>query len=251
MLLAGRHRSSKVVAQSLHDRFNLVGVVVEKPPSRRRLVQRRAKRLGWPKVADQLAFQVAAAPLVSRYSADRIQTLLDTHGFADSRFPDELTRHVDSVNSQATARAIQEARPHVIVLSGTRIVSKRILACVEAPFVNLHAGITPRYRGVHGGYWALAEQRADLCGVTLHLVDAGIDTGGVIAQARIHPGPHDTYATYPLLQLAAGLPLLIEAIPRLARGDRSTVSPMSQRAPLRYHPTLSGYLGTWWRYGVL
>ena len=66
------------------------------------------------------------------------------------------------------------------------------------------AGITPLYRGVHGAYWALAEGRRDLCGVTVHRVDAGIDTGEVLAQVLIDPTPQDNFVTYPWLQVAEG-----------------------------------------------
>jgi methionyl-tRNA formyltransferase len=44
--------------------------------------------------------------------------------------------------------------------------------------------------------------------VTVHLLDEGIDTGPVVAQARVEPTPDDNFATYPLLQLATALPLL-------------------------------------------
>ena len=82
----------------------------------------------------------------------------------------------------------------------------------------MHAGITPAYRGVHGGYWALAEGRTDLVGTTIHLVDEGIDTGGVIEQASFSPTEADTFVTYPYLHTAAGLPPLIEAVRGILRG---------------------------------
>jgi methionyl-tRNA formyltransferase len=114
----------------------------------------------------------------------------------------------------------------------------------------MHAGITPRYRGVHGGYWALAEQRMDLCGVTIHLVDSGIDTGSILAQATIRPTGDDDFATYPLLQLAAGLPLLLDSVERLGRGDRRTIAPPTTESALRYHPRASEYLWSRWKLGV-
>ena len=43
-----------------------------------------------------------------------------------------------------------------MVVNGTRILSRRMLESIDAVFLNMHVGITPKYRGVHGGYWALA-----------------------------------------------------------------------------------------------
>ena len=79
-------------------------------------------------------------------------------------------------------------------------------SAIDVPVINIHAGVTPRYRGVHGGYWALREGRPGLAGSTVHLVDPGIDTGGILAQATFTAGDADSIATYPLLHLACGSP---------------------------------------------
>ena len=128
----------------------------------------------------------------------------------DSPFPGTI--RVESANSPGTIELLRELQPDVVVVAGTRILSKALLISVPATFINWHAGITPLYRGVHGGYWSLVEERADECGVTVHLVDAGIDTGGGLAQARIRPTLRDNFVTYPYLQLGAALPLLASAV---------------------------------------
>jgi methionyl-tRNA formyltransferase len=138
--------------------------------------------------------------------------------------------------------ALQAHQPDVAVINGTRIIGKRVLECVDAPFINTHAGITPAYRGVHGGYWALAEGKPELAGVTVHHLDTGIDTGAVIAQALIHPGPEDNFQTYPTLQLAAGLPLLEKAVLDTRRDGLQTTEPMTTKSRLYYHPGLTQYL---------
>ena len=102
-----------------------------------------------------------------------------------------------------------EAEPDLVVVHGTRIIAERVLREIAVPVVNVHAGITPRYRGVHGGYWAFADGRPELAGTTVHLVDAGIDTGGILGQTTFERGQDDTIATYPLLHLACGLPVLV------------------------------------------
>ena len=116
----------------------------------------------------------------------------------------------------------------------------------------MHAGITPRYRGVHGGYWALAEHHPDWVGTTIHLVDAGIDTGGILAQATFEVSGEDTIATYPDLHLVHGLPLLAAQVEKVMAGLELEPLPASL-APgtgLYYHPTLWGYLWHRWRHGV-
>jgi folate-dependent phosphoribosylglycinamide formyltransferase PurN len=80
----------------------------------------------------------------------------------------------------------------------------------------------------------------------VHLVDAGIDTGAVLYQARLAPSAQDNYTTFPYLQLAAALPLLQQAAQDAVDGK---LKPQKMDLPshLWSHPTI-------WRYvwsGVL
>src|SRR5690606_24425483 len=98
-----------------------------------------------------------------------------------------LVHWVPSVNATQCIDLVQKIEPDIVVVNGTRIISKKVLDAVPVSFINTHVGITPKYRGVHGAYWALACGDTDNCGVTVHLVDKGIDTGGILKQAVIAP----------------------------------------------------------------
>ena len=89
------------------------------------------------------------------------------------------------MNAPQCRQALQELAPAVVVVIGTRVIKAATLACISAPIINYHAGINPRYRGQHGYYWALSERDPEHAGVTVHLVDSGIDTGAVLLQARV------------------------------------------------------------------
>jgi methionyl-tRNA formyltransferase len=190
-----------------------------------------------------MAFVGLVMPLLNRLGQTRIDRILIDSGSDTSAIPDP--RYVESVNSPETIQLLSDLRPAVIVVNGTRIISKTVLSAIDCPFVNTHAGITPRYRGVHGGYWALRDHRRDLAGTTVHLVDPGIDTGGVLAQATFEVGPRDSFATYPYLHLACGLPLLTECVEKILNGEMPPqVKSLddSGDSTLRWHPTLWGYL---------
>jgi methionyl-tRNA formyltransferase len=111
---------------------------------------------------------------------------------------------------------------------------------VNCPFINTHAGITPKYRGVHGGYWALVNGAAGDCGVTIHFVDKGIDTGQVISQHLIKPGSSDNFTTYPLLQLGTALPELVKAIRAVLDGKLQGMKATGE-SRLWHHPTIWSY----------
>ena len=57
------------------------------------------------------------------------------------------------------------------------MLRRPLLEACGCPVVNYHSGINPAYRGINGGYFALANGEPEHFGVTLHLVDLGVDTG--------------------------------------------------------------------------
>lgn len=241
VLLARDAPSTRIVYHALEARFPGVAVVLEPPVPRRQLLARRVRKLGLPTVAGQLLFMGAVLPRLRRAGAARVDEICREHGLGRAAIPEDRVRRVPSVNSDAARQALRELGPAVIVVNGTRIIGRQTLAAVDAPFINLHAGITPQYRGVHGGYWALAEGRPELAGSTVHLVDEGVDTGAVLAQACFTPGPADSFATYPYLHLAVGVPLLADAVAAAFAGELRPRPYPALPSRLRTHPTLWQY----------
>jgi folate-dependent phosphoribosylglycinamide formyltransferase PurN len=253
VLLTRESDTTTLVAGFLAQRFDVVATVVEAPESRLRVARRRARRIGWTRVAGQLAFVVCIVSVLRRRGRARVAALLHTMPVASAPVP---LRHVNSVNAAATVDMLRQLDPDAVVVLGTRIVSSTVLARVGCPFVNLHAGITPRYRGLHGIYWALSERRPDLAGTTVHVVDAGIDTGAVLGRAYVRTQPDDSIATYPYLGLVEGLPVLADQVDRLLSEDREDLGPprvygscgdpagdlTTDDSRLWSHPTLWGYL---------
>jgi folate-dependent phosphoribosylglycinamide formyltransferase PurN len=242
-LLCGRSDTSLAVAHRLRAHFGDVAILVEDKESRSRFLKRRVKRLGLLQVGGQLAFQAIAVPLLKRLSRRRIEQIKAAGGIVTDASSIETAEHVSSVNSEEALVWLQSVRPKVVVVNGTRIISKRILSATDAVFINTHCGITPEYRGAHGGYWALANRDRANCGVTIHLVDQGVDTGAILCQQRIEPTASDNFVTYPYLQIAAALPHLVETVSEALEGRHSPQAGGAQGG-LWYHPTLWQYLRT-------
>jgi len=240
---SSRVPATDIVANYLAHRVDDLRVVVEAPPSRWAMARRRATRVGWFTVLGQVLFIALAMPILRRRGRRRIGEILEQSGLDATPFP--RVTHVPSVNDPQTATIVGSLHPSVVVVNGTRIISRTLLDALECPIINTHAGITPRFRGVHGGYWALVQGTPELVGTTVHLVDQGIDTGGVLAQATFEPTRADTVATYPYLHLAAGLPLLADQLARLREVGHLTPVPASglpDESHLYLHPTLWQYV---------
>ena len=250
VLLAGPGYSTDIVANYLASRVSDLVVVVEDPQSRLQMARRRARRVGWLSAVGQVLFVVLLLPVLRRLGARR-QAAIFRAASVDVN-PLSPSHRVASVNDDVTLALLTSLQPKVVVVHGTRIIAARVLESAGCPVVNMHAGITLRYRGVHGGYWALAEQHPDWVGTTVHLVDPGIDTGGILAQSTFEVSAEDTIATYPDLHLVHGLPLLGAQVDRVMAGAALEPLPASVApgSSFYYHPTIWGYLWLRWRRGV-
>ena len=248
VMLCGDGQSSRIMYNDLASYVDIECIILEKSPSRKTIIQRRIKKLGILKTTGQLLFFIFNK-LLAKTSQARIKQLISSYGLNDARFPNNILRNVETINSEETISLLKRINPDAVVVNGTRIISANVLSSVNVPFINTHLGITPKYRGVHGGYWALANGDADNCGVTVHLVDQGIDTGGVLYQDIIRADNGDNFNTYPIHQIAKAIPLM-RATLNDVKEKRINVKQGVLPSHLWYHPTLFEYVKYWIKKGM-
>lgn len=241
VLLAGNSHSTTLLFNAIHPAFEIQAVILEQAPSRFRILTNRAKKLGWFTVIQQVLFQLFVLPLLKRSSQKRIREIISNAKLTNKPIPTDKAWHVVSANNKQCIELLSKLQPDIVLVNGTRILSKKLLEAVPAFFMNMHAGITPTYRGVHGGYWALTQNDLANCGVTVHQVDAGVDTGATLFQSTIQITHHDNFYTYPYLQFVAGLPILKQAINEWPN-HTFKVTPQTNLSKQWYHPTLWQYL---------
>ncbi|WP_420562268.1 formyltransferase family protein [Thalassobaculum sp.] len=72
----------------------------------------------------------------------------------------------------------------IVVSFGYRyIIPEELIRNTKAPIINLHTGYLPWNRGAHPNFWAFYDGTPS--GVSIHLIDKGIDTGPVLYQRRV------------------------------------------------------------------
>lgn len=227
-------------AHALRQRYGKIQIVIERRPSVWEFLRVRARRLGWKTTIGQLLF-ILYGRIASRVVRKReIEILLRT-GYSDQPISDDNVRWIDNVNSTEFLEILRLSASTVVAVNGTRIIKPNILDASGCKFVNVHLGITPKYRGVHGGYWACVNDDMHNFGATVHLVDAGIDTGRILDQVTLTPGKHDNLFTFPLLQAAAALPALMTTVDALLKGVVQA-QPAEGPSIRWYHPTLFQYV---------
>jgi methionyl-tRNA formyltransferase len=105
-----------------------------------------------------------------------------------------------------------------IVASYGQILSKSLLAAPKQGCFNLHASLLPKYRGASPIQYAVLNGDTET-GVTLMLMDAGMDTGDVIAESRTPIAPDETAGELHDRLAAIAADLIGGWIPRLAHGN--------------------------------
>lgn len=249
VILATQGEKANILYHRLSEHYQVEKVILEESVPRSQLIRRRIKKMGIKKVTGQILFKLLISKPLEKSSRKRLQEIQKINHMDTTAIPPEKVEKVISVNDDQCVRRLKEMQPDLVVVNGTRIISGKVLQSVDAPFLNMHAGITPLYRGVHGGYWALAEQDPEHCGVTVHLIDEGIDTGSVIYQSLIQIQPEDNFSTYPYLQFALGLKDMVRAVEDF-KGDGIHTHVVDLPSKLRTHPTLREYVRYKKKYGV-
>ena len=222
-------------------------IILEEKESSWTKIKRRLRKLPFYRVIGQLFFLAILSPILSRLAKKRIHEIVAVSGFDDEVKQPAHKYQVKTINDRQVIDLINQHKPDIVFLNGTRIVHKKILERIRVPVVNIHVGITPKYRGIHGGYWALYNNDETNFGVTLHRVDAGVDTGTVISQQHLHPEKEDSFASYPVLQFVAGLKLVEQYFT-----TGKTIPPQAIPAESKqyYHPGFFQYLFNRWFRGI-
>ena len=241
VMLGSAGESTYAMYNYLMETIGPFPLILEEPLSAWKMLYIRYRKVGLVSLTSQVLFMFLVRPILSRNSALRRRQILDDNRMDISVPPEATIKRVNSVNDLATLHLLRGLAPDVIVVNGTRIISKRVLESSKAIFINTHCGITPKYRGAHGGYWALYNNEPDKCGVTIHLVDAGIDTGEVIVQKNITPSVADCLVTYPLLQISAARSLMLAAVNNALAKKIEKVN-VRDVSSVWYHPGLFQYV---------
>ena len=155
-----------------------------------------------------VASSVAGAPALERADARGVPTAV----FARAQYPDRGAR------DEALADWLQERGARLVVLAGyMELLGEPFLECFPGAVINVHPSLLPAFPGVGAIEQALA-YGVKVFGVTVHFVDAGVDSGPVILQRTIElpdaREPEEVLAALRPLEHA----LLPQAVALFARG---------------------------------
>ena len=157
-------------------------------------------------------------PLVVAVGAERAdaQALLRASAAGVPTFVVPFTDFADRDEwNRAFEKAIGDCAPDLVVLAGfMRILDAQVVARFK--MVNTHPSLLPAFPGAHALRDALAAG-AQQTGVTVHWVDAGVDTGPVITQQAVPIEPADDEDSLRARVQSVEKPLFVNAIRQLCQ----------------------------------
>lgn len=124
----------------------------------------------------------------------------------------ERIRRPESVDS------LRQMAPDLMVVVGYgQIIPQSIIDIPPRGILNVHASLLPKYRGAAPVQWAIANDESET-GVTIMQIDAGLDTGDMLAKRSVIIGPDEGSPELSTRLAEVGAALLIETIDAIASG---------------------------------
>ncbi|QER41930.1 methionyl-tRNA formyltransferase [Thermodesulfobacterium sp. TA1] len=109
-------------------------------------------------------------------------------------------------------KALKDLSPELIVVCAYgKILPKEVLEVPKFGCWNIHASLLPKYRGASPINWAILEGEKET-GITIMLMDEGLDTGPILLQKKIPINPEDNALTLSQKLSQLGKEAILEAI---------------------------------------
>ncbi|MDE0244316.1 MAG: methionyl-tRNA formyltransferase [Gammaproteobacteria bacterium] len=201
LLFAGTPDFALAALRALHGAGHAISAVITRP-------DRAAGR----------GRRITASP-VSGWAREAGLTLLQPGSWNDA----SLTRRLEDFGADLL----------VVAAYGSILPADALEACPRGA-VNIHASLLPRWRGASPVAAAILAGDSHT-GVTLMQMDAGLDTGPLLAARRTRIEPHETTGTLERRLARLGADLLLEQLPAILAGELEAMpqdAALSSYAPL-------------------
>lgn len=124
------------------------------------------------------------------------------------------------INSPDLRKYISSFNPDIIAVLGSSVIKQEMISLPSVAMINIHSGLSPYYRGTWSYGWPIVNREPEYIGVTVHHINAGIDTGDIIFQTKPVLQKDDGLNAIFLKVIAEGIELAVKAIEEIsARGS--------------------------------
>jgi hypothetical protein len=168
IMLIGKGANQKALANRMHATVPLAAVALVDIP----------KKGKGPRLTTRITSASVGLPLKNAWNK-----LFQHYDHLYRELPPVPTSVHEGVNSLSVMSLVENIQPDLVVVSGTDLLREPLIS--KAKIINLHTGISPHIKGgPNCTNWALAIGEFGLIGNTIMWLDAGIDSGNLIATER-------------------------------------------------------------------
>lgn len=145
--------------------------------------------------------------------------------------------YIDSPNNRDFLEYLITVSPDVIINQSQHILKKQLLAIPQYGVLNRHNALLPKNRGRLTPFWIVFKGESET-GVTIHLVDEGIDSGPIVVQKRFNVEKNDTFNTIAKKNYEIASVAMLEALTKLENKTHQLLENNSDLATYNTVPTL-------------
>ena len=139
----------------------------------------------------------------------------------------QLTR--EQLNTDVACSFMFGLKPDVVLVYGGPLIGKSLLSCCPPATINIHAGLSPWYRGAATLFWPLYMQEPEKLGTTLHIVDKHVDNGAILHQHRPTIYEDDTQHDIGCRAIIETTECAIQLLQKLQAGELTMTPPPNVR----------------------
>lgn len=131
----------------------------------------------------------------------------------------ERVEYVGPARSGVLEKAVASLSPDVLLIYGTSVIPNSVLNLPRRVALNMHTGISPRYRGTACVFWAIHNREPEWVGATIHECTSEVDGGRVFAIRHTHIHRDDTLHHIFARTVMVGAEAYLEVVDALLKGS--------------------------------
>ena len=152
---------------------------------------------------------------------------------------------VPDLHAKPVLDRVRSLAPDLGLIYGSPLLKPELFGIPRLGTAGIHHGKMPQYRGKKTTFWSMYNGE-ETAGVTIQLVNAGIDTGQIIRRGEVQIGRKSLSQVRKELE-DLGFTLYVQAILDLKRGVARLVPASGPKGKLYKDPQLADFVKFWWR----
>jgi methionyl-tRNA formyltransferase len=213
ILWIGNEPNQRALANKIHNKFPLTAIVTESREHKRKITIKKIFEKGIEKIFLRI---IGAAWF----------NMLNYYEKKFPAYPPVPILDVENINSDKVLDYTTERNPDLIIVSGTRMIRKKLLSIKPViGILNLHTGLSPYIKGgPNCTNWCISKKNFHLIGNTIMWIDEGIDSGNILATEFTVFTGFETFLDIHIKVMEHAHELYVKSIDKIKKGYSNSIA---------------------------